>query len=205
MEFISAIFIFAISTSVTPGPNTIMMMSSGLNYGVKSSMPHLLGICFGFPAMVVLVGLGLGFIFERYGFIHEVIKLVGIVYLVYLAWVIGHSSPVRLDAKQSAPISFMQAALFQWVNPKAWVTATSAIAAYTSTASDIYLQVTVIAAVFFLVAFPCVGIWIVFGTKLQRLLHKPDQQKLFNIAMALLLLVSVIPAIYELGLKYLTD
>lgn len=202
MELLSAIFIFAIATSVTPGPNNIMMMTSGLNYGVKKSMPHLFGICVGFPAMVMVVGLGLGFIFERYAFIHELIKVVGILYLLYLAWAIAQSTPMGLEGKASKPISFIQGALFQWVNPKAWITATSAIAAYTSSAADVYLQVGIIAAVFFLVAFPCVGAWVVFGARLKQLLQKPAHQSVFNRVMSLLLVLSVLPAIVELISHY---
>ena len=153
MELYLAIFIFAASTTVTPGPNNIMIMSSGLNYGIKKSMPHLLGICFGFPAMVIMVGLGFSIVFEMYPLFHEVIKVLGVVYLLYLAWLIASSSPTSLEGGNSKAFSFTQAALFQWVNPKAWVMATSAVSAYTSLSSDIFLQVIFIALAFFVVAF----------------------------------------------------
>ena len=92
-----------------------MIMASGMNFGTRKSLPHYLGICIGFPAMVVLVGLGFGFIFDEYPLIHEIIKIVGIVYLVYLSWLIANSAPKSLDSTETQPISFWQAVLFQWV------------------------------------------------------------------------------------------
>ncbi len=204
MEFYLAIFLFAASTTITPGPNNIMIMASGLNYGVKSSIPHLLGICFGFPAMVVMVGLGFSVIFEMFPLFHEVIKILGVLYLLYLSWLIASSSPSSLESKKSKPFSFSQAALFQWVNPKAWVMATGAVSAYTTVSSDIFSQVILIALAFLLVAFPCVGIWLVFGVGLKRYLKSARHQQIFNLAMALLLIASVLPVINELLIQYFT-
>lgn len=203
MELYLAIIIFAASTTVTPGPNNIMIMTSGLNHGVKNSIPHLLGICFGFPAMVMMVGLGFSVVFEMYPLLHEVIKILGVAYLLYLAWLIGSSSSSSLDAESAKPFSFTQAALFQWVNPKAWVMATGAVSAYTSIASDIFSQVIFIALAFFIVAFPCVGIWLVFGVGLKKYLNSPKHQKIFNLSMALLLVSSVLPVLKELVFQYI--
>ncbi|WP_279246090.1 LysE family translocator [Candidatus Litorirhabdus singularis] len=197
-----AIVIFAFSATITPGPNNIMMMASGVNFGIRSSLPHYFGICLGFPAMVALVGLGFGFIFEAYPVFHEVIKVVGIVYLIYLSWLIANSAPQALDSAERKPLSFLQAVLFQWVNPKAWIMATGAVATYTSAGEDIYAQVLLITAVFFAVLFPCVGSWLVFGVWLKKLLRDPLHQRLFNICMALLLLVSIAPIAYELVREY---
>jgi len=133
MELLLAVFLFAVSSTITPGPNNIMVMTSGLNFGVKSTIPHLLGVCIGFPIMVILLGLGLGLIFDLYPFIHEFIKIFGVLYLLYLAWKIANSTSQIAGKQQQKPFSFIQAALFQWLNPKAWIMATSAIAAYTST------------------------------------------------------------------------
>jgi len=202
MEFYLAILLFAASTTITPGPNNIMIMTSGLNYGVKSSMPHLLGICFGFPLMVVLVGLGFSIVFEMYPIFHQIIKVVGVAYLLYLAWLVASASPTSLEGNKSKPLSFIKAALFQWVNPKAWVMATSAVSAYTSISSDIFSQVLFIAFAFFIVAFPCVGIWLVFGAGLKRYLKSAKHQKVFNLSMALLLVASVLPVINEIITQY---
>ncbi len=203
MEFYLAIFIFAASTTMTPGPNNIMIMTSGLNYGVKKSIPHLLGICFGFPAMVLMVGLGFSVVFETYPIFHEIIKVLGVVYLLYLSWLIASSTPTSLETKNAKPLSFTQAALFQWVNPKAWVMATGAVSAYTSIASDLMPQVFIISVIFFIVAFPCVGIWLLFGRGIKKYLNTPKHQKMFNLSMAALLIASVFPVLKELVIGYI--
>lgn len=196
MELYLALLLFAFSSSITPGPNNIMLLTSGLNHGVRRSLPHLSGICFGFPAMVVLVGLGLGVVFERFPQLHDIIKVAGVLYLLYLAWVIATSAP-SLDAKAAQPIGFWQAVAFQWVNPKGWVMATGAIAAYTTAGTDIYLQVLIIALAFFVATLPCCGAWLLFGVRLKRYLQQPRHQRWFNIAMAVLLVASILPVIGE--------
>lgn len=197
-----AIFVFAVSTTITPGPNNIMIMTSGLNFGPKLSMPHYLGICIGFPVMVVMIGFGFGFVFEKFPLLHEVIKIAGIFYLLYLSWIIANSAPKELAGGKSKPISFFQAVLFQWINPKAWIMATSAVAAYTNSSGDIYSQVLFIGAIFMLVTFPCIGVWLFFGIKLKRLLQSPSQQQLFNRLMATLLVISILPIVYEVLVTY---
>lgn len=203
MELYFAAFLFALTATITPGPNNIMIMTSGLNHGVKKSLPHLLGICFGFPAMVVVIGLGFGVIFETYPITHEIIKILGVIYLLYLAWLIASTSPKPVHGKRSKPFNFIQAALFQWVNPKGWVMATSAISAYTSLSGDIFIQVIYIALIFLIVAFPCCGIWLFFGSGLSKYLTSPKHQKVFNVSMALLLVASIMPVIHELTQKYI--
>lgn len=203
MELLIAIFIFAVSTSITPGPNNIMIMASGVNFGARRSFPHYLGICFGFPVMVILVGSSFGFVFDRYPVIHAIIKIFGIAYLLYLSWLIANSAPQSFDVTEAKPISFWQAVLFQWVNPKAWIMATGAVATYTSATSDIYAQVLIIALVFFLVAFPCIGSWLFFGVWLKRFLKDPYHQKIFNICMASLLVISILPISYDVIRGYI--
>ena len=116
-----AILLFAFTATITPGPNNIMIMTSGFNYGFKRSIPHLLGICFGFPAMVIMVGMGLGLVFAQHPTIHYIIKIVGIIYLIYLAWLIASAPISTLVENTGQPLTFIGAVLFQWVNPKAWV------------------------------------------------------------------------------------
>lgn len=202
MELLLAVFLFAVSSTITPGPNNIMVMTSGLNFGVRSTIPHLLGVCIGFPIMVILLGLGLGLIFDLYPFIHEFIKIFGVLYLLYLAWKIANSTSQIAGKQQQKPFSFIQAALFQWLNPKAWIMATSAIAAYTSTSGDIYTQVLLVGLVFFIVAFPCMGLWLFFGVSLKKVLKTAKHQLIFNISMAVLLVLSVVPIIYDLVIHY---
>lgn len=203
MDFYLAIFIFAASTTITPGPNNIMIMTSGLNYGIKNSIPHLLGICFGFPAMVLMVGAGFSVVFDMYPVLHEAIKILGVIYLLYLSWLIASSSPASLDTKKAKPLSFFQAALFQWVNPKAWVMATGAVSAFTTITSDLLSQVIIISLMFFIVAFPCVGIWLLFGMGIKKYLNTPRHQKVFNLSMAILLIASVFPVLKELVMRYI--
>ena len=198
MELLLALFIFASSTTVTPGPNNIMILASGVNFGIRKSLPHYLGICFGFPIMVLLVGCGLGFIFDQYPILHEVINAIGIIYLLYLAWCIANAAPQSLDANHAKPFSFWQAFAFQWVNPKAWIMATGAVAAYTTATTGVYAQVLLIAGVFFLVAFPCIAVWLFFGVGLKRFLKDPKHNRVFNLTMAALLVASIVPIAIDL-------
>ncbi len=198
MEFIITIIIFSASATITPGPNNIMILASGLNFGTYKSLPHYLGVCIGFPIMVVLVGLGFGFVFERFPFIHTFIRVIGIAYLLFLSWKVANSSPNSLDAKQAKPLTFLQAVLFQWVNPKAWIMATSAVAAFTSGSYDIFIQVLIIGLIFMMVAFPCTGAWLFFGVWLKKIFQNPSHQKTFNILMASLLVLSITPVAYDL-------
>ncbi|MGI2170538.1 LysE family translocator [Shewanella sp. MF05960] len=195
MELVFAIALFAFSAGITPGPNNIMLMTSGVNFGIKRSIPHLLGISLGFPTMILAVGLGLSAIFQAYPIIHIVIKVVGIAYLLYLSWLIANSSS-KMEGKQvSKPFSFIQAAAFQWVNPKGWIMAVGAIATFTSVQHELNSQVITIASVFLCVAFPCAIVWLSFGVALKRLLKNERQQRIFNISMALLLVASIIPMV----------
>ena len=202
MEFYFSIVLFAFTATITPGPNNVMIMTSGVNFGIGKSLPHLFGICFGFPLMAIMVGMGVSVVFDNYPFIHELIKIAGILYLLYLAWLIATSSSFTQRDAQFKPLGFWQAAIFQWVNPKAWVMVTGAVAAFTTTAGNIYYQVLVIALAFFAVSFPCVGSWLVFGVGLKKILKSPRHLRLFNISMALLLVFSILPVIQDLFIRY---
>lgn len=204
MEIFIAVLFFAFSTTITPGPNNVMIMSSGVNYGIRASLPHFLGICLGFPLMVLLVGLGFGVIFERFPNLHQLIKIFGVLYLLWLAWRIGSAEPKAIEKGKQKPFSFIQAALFQWVNGKAWVMASGAIAAFTSVTGNTWWQVVSITLAFLLMSFPCVGSWLVFGALLRKVLTKPIFQRIFNISMALLLVISIIPVLNELWQFYFT-
>jgi len=195
--FISLI-VFGVIAAVTPGPNNVMLTTTGLNFGVRRGLPHLLGICVGFPVMLALIGLGFGTLFTRYPLLHEIIKVVGIVYLLYLAWRIAMTRGGMERIERSKPINFWQAAAFQWVNPKAWVMGISALAAFTSMDGNFFVQVAIICVTFSFLAFPCAGAWLVFGASLQRLLRDPKHLRVFNIAMALLLVASILPVIADL-------
>jgi len=195
--------LFVISASVTPGPNNVMIMSSGVNYGVKKSLPHLFGIAAGFTLMVFLAGIGFGSFFIDYPLFHDLIKFIGTLYLLFLAWMIATTSNVSLENQHSKPFSFLQAALFQWVNPKAWVMITGAVALFISGSSNILSDVLLIAFSFFLFGTPCVCIWLFFGVGLKKYMTDPVHLKRFNVSMALLLVLSILPAIKELVVSYI--
>ena len=200
MEYLT-IILFAIATCVTPGPNNTMIMTSGLNYGIQRSLPHYLGIILGFPAMVVAVGLGLASLFEQYAVLHLLLKVAGASYLTFLAWKIASAPVSDLSVTEGTPFTFLQAAAFQWVNPKAWVLAVGATATYTVVGSDYSLQVLVIAIIFLVFGAPCIMLWLWFGASLKRLLQKPESVKYFNYAMATLLMLSLLPVFNDIYLQ----
>lgn len=201
MAFSLAFILFALSMCFTPGPNNVMLMSSGLNFGISKSLPHLFGVLFGLPSMVVMVGLGLGVMFELYPFIHDVIKVLGIIYLLYFAWRVANAKSKSLNCKAPQPFTFLQAALFQWVNPKAWVMASTSVAVYTSIDASMFYQVFVLAVVFVFIGFLSGSTWLFLGHGLKRVLTSDIHQILFNRAMASLLVMSVLPAVYGLVVK----
>jgi threonine/homoserine/homoserine lactone efflux protein len=197
-ELFISFMIFGIIAAVTPGPNNVMLTTTGLNFGVRRGIPHLLGICIGFPVMLALIGLGFGSLFQLFPLLHEIIKVVGVLYLVYLAWKIASTRGGADGKTPSKPIGFWQSAAFQWINPKAWVMGSSALAAYTTLDDSFLLQVAIISISFGLITLPCAGIWLVFGAGLQRYLKDPVHRRTFNIAMALLLIASILPVAWEI-------
>jgi len=190
--------LFAITTSVTPGPNNILVMTSGLNFGVRKSLPLLTGICIGFTVMLLLVGLGFSHIFNLFPHLSLLIKITGTAYLVYLAYLIAKSSSVENGEKPTRPLGFLKGALFQWVNAKAWVVAIGAITAFTTVGEQNTIQNLTIATTFFLLSFPCVGVWLMFGTLLRQKLDNDTYLRRFNVAMSFLLLLSVFPVIRDI-------
>lgn len=189
---------FAITTCITPGPNNTMIMTSGLNYGIRRSLPHYFGIVLGFSLMVLAVGLGLATMFEAIPILFIILKILGIIYLSYLAYKIA-SAPVDLLAQSTAkPFTFVQAAAFQWVNPKAWVLAVGATVTYTVLSDTYSFQVLVISLIFLVFGAPCILMWLWFGSALKNLLQKPQTVRIFNISMAILLMTSLLPVFSEL-------
>ncbi|NRP70565.1 Cysteine/O-acetylserine efflux protein [Ensifer psoraleae] len=187
-----ALFLFAFTTSITPGPNNMMLFASGVNFGFVRTIPHMLGIGGGFFVLLIAVGLGLGALLHSVPLIYTTLKFAGGAYLVWIAWKIGTSRSLGEGKASARPMTFLQAAAFQWVNPKAWVMAVSAMATYTS--SDSYLlSVLVVGLVFALVNVPSVSTWAGFGSALRQWLSEPSRLKWFNITMAVLLVVSLWP------------
>ena len=203
MEY-AAIIAFAITACVTPGPNNAMIMASGLNYGIRRSLPHYFGICLGFPAMVIAVGLGISTLFERFPVLHLILKLAGAAYLTYLAWRIATAPVSDLSQRAGKPFSFVQAAAFQWINPKAWVLAIGATVTYTVIDQNYVIQVLMLAGIFMLFGAPCILLWLWFGAKLKSILQDPQSVRIFNYSMAGLLMVSLIPVFTELYQQLIT-
>ncbi len=189
--------IYSFVTSITPGPNNMMVMASGLNFGFLRSVPHILGISIGFGIMVLIVGTGLGALFETYPVIHDVLRWIGAAYLLYLAWGIATSGPVdRQDARAGRTMSFLGAAAFQWANPKAWIMALGAITTYLPPEPAL-ISVGFLALVFAVVNAPCVGAWAAFGAVLRRVLSDPSHIRMFNVVMAVLLVLSLYPILFH--------
>jgi len=196
-ELLIAFIAFAFVTSITPGPNNMMLLASGVNFGVRRSLPHMLGISLGFMILVIAVGLGLGQLFERFPPLYDLLRYGGAAYLLYLAWKIaGAAAPDATVTGNGKPFTFLQAAAFQWVNPKAWIMAIGAITTYTPH-DGFLLNVVLIAALFALVNCPSVGLWTVAGSLLRRWLDKPRVLRAFNIGMALLLVASLYPILID--------
>lgn len=194
-ELLPALVLFAVVTLFTPGPNNIMLMTSGLNFGVRRTLPHAAGVVLGFAFMVLMVGLGLGAIFAAWPLLYTIIKFAGAAYLLYLAWKIAHAGPVE-GGKAGTPLNFTQAAIFQWVNGKAWVMAVGAVTAYAAVASYPWNAV-LIAAVFSVFGVTSSAAWILFGTGLRRIVSDPKSVRVFNWTMAGLLVLSIIPVLLE--------
>ena len=194
-DLLLALLGFAFVTSVTPGPNNMMLMASGANFGFRRSIPHMFGISLGHALMVFLVGLGLA------GMIHAVpglltaMKIVAMLYMLWLAWKIAHAATPNAGRAAGKPFGFVQAAAFQWVNPKAWAMALGATSTYAPDASvQSYL---LIAMIFACVNLPSVGFWAYAGQKMRQFLTVPARLRAFNWTMAGLLVASLVPVIWQ--------
>ncbi len=194
LDLVLALALYALVTSITPGPNNIMLMTSGVNFGFTRTLPHMLGVGTGFVVMILAVGLGLSGIFDTWPIMHDILRGLSITYLVWLAWKIA-SQPTGRDEMQRAakPMTFLQAAAFQWVNPKAWTMAVTAITAYAP--DQAFSTVLWVALVFGVINLPATGSWTLIGLNIARFLASPAKLRTFNIAMAVLLVASLYPVL----------
>ncbi|MEZ8966743.1 LysE family translocator [Vibrio breoganii] len=189
LHHLGALLLFAFVSTATPGPNNIMLMSSGANVGFRKTIPHMLGITIGFAVMLILVGVGLIGVFNAYPQSHTILKYVSLGYLLYLAVKIATSGKVK-EKGSFTPMSFLGAASFQWVNPKGWSMALTAIALFSATGS--WWELLVISGIFTLANIPSVTLWTLAGMQLQRWLTTSIRIKSFNVGMASLLLLSAV-------------
>jgi threonine/homoserine/homoserine lactone efflux protein len=193
LELLLAFVAFAFVTSVTPGPNNTMLLASGVNFGIRRTVPHMLGISCGLMTLVLAVGLGLGQLFEQVPMLYVMLRYVGAMYLLYLAWKIARSGAPETDGtERGKPFGFFQAAAFQWINPKAWIMAVGAITTFTPQ-DNFVVNVLLIAGVFALVNCPTMSVWTAAGSLLRNWLRDPRALRFFNITMALLLVASLYP------------
>jgi threonine/homoserine/homoserine lactone efflux protein len=188
---------FLASMGFTPGPNNILVASSGVNFGFRATMPHILGVTVGYPVMLLIVGIGLAKVFIAMPQIHVILKYISIAYLLYLAWRIATAAAVSEARKISKPLTFMQAAAFQWVNGKGWVVALSAMTTYTVVNTTLPLQIVALSGIALVITFASVCTWTFFGSMLRQFLHTERRRRLFNYSMAALLVASVIPVFWE--------
>jgi threonine/homoserine/homoserine lactone efflux protein len=190
---------FALASALTPGPNNIMLLSSGLTYGYKRTLPHIAGILFGFPLMVICVGLGIGAVFELFPVIYTILKIFGISYLLWMAWRIASSSgDIKTKTlKNNKPFTFAQGAAFQWVNPKAWIVAITSTVSFTTNVEESFVQVLVISLIFTFAGLISCNCWTLGGVYLKKFIKNERGIRIFNISMAILIVASVLPFIFE--------
>lgn len=188
-----ALALFAFVSSATPGPNNLMLMASGANFGFRRTVPHMLGISVGFMVLMLGAGIGLVQIFDRFPVVYAVLLVVSVVYLLWLAWKIANAAPAQVQTAKGAPMTFLQAAAFQWVNPKAWTMALTAITVHVADGGLMMLALA--AAVFAGVNLPSVSMWTVMGQQMARVLTNQRRLRVFNWSMAALLVASLYPVL----------
>ncbi|MDN7560310.1 LysE family translocator [Burkholderia orbicola] len=202
MEFLTlsalpAGMLFALVTSITPGPNNTMLLASGVNFGFRRTMPHLFGISIGVAILMLCVGFGLGEAFKRLPLLYTILEAASVAYLLYLAWRIGTSGEVKAHGAKPRPMTFIEAAAFQWVNPKAWMMVLTA-ATTIRLSADYGMNAAWMSVVFILIGFPCICLWAAFGLGLRRFLSNPRALRVFNVTMAVLLILSLYPLVSHL-------
>jgi len=195
---LALIFMFSFATSMTPGPNNIMLLSSGLTFGYKKTIPHVLGVVIGFPLMTLFVGLGLGEFFKIYPFAFTILKIIGILYLLWLAWKIANSTPkFKENYGDSQPLKFMPIVLFQWTNPKNWIKIITAMSVYVTSVENATTQIIIITIIFFSTVLVSANSWAMGGVALKKLIKSDIGIRRFNVIMAILLVLSVVPTLFE--------
>ena len=187
---------FAIVAGFTPGPNNVMLAASGANFGFRRTLPHILGIVFGFCTLVLAAGFGLATLFASLPWLYNTLKILSFLFLLYLAWKIGSAGRTQANEKDR-PLNFLQAAIFQLINPKGITVIISSVTAFTSKAENINTEVLILLVVFSAVAFFSTCAWTLFGLGIAKFLHNNNRLRFFNLSMAVLLVLSLLPAIIQ--------
>ena len=194
-ELLTSLALFAFVSSITPGPNNLMLMASGANFGFRRTIPHLLGVSLGFVFMAFLLGAGLMTLFDAFPITYVILKIASVIYLFYLSWKIATAANSNLSKTTGTPFTFLQAASFQWVNPKVWAMAITAISVYAPERS--LGAVSLVAVIFGAINLPAVALWTAMGQQMARFLNNSNWLSLFNRLMALLLIASLYPVIFD--------
>ena len=188
---LQALLLFAIAGAFTPGPNNLMITASGANFGYWRSLPHVMGVTLGFPAMLIAMAFGLIQIFDTWPVLHKILRVAGAAYMVYLAFRIATSTTAGKAQNTPQPLSFVEAALFQWINPKAVFYALSALSIFTTPEGNFTEEITQLTIVTLLVSFSSITTWCLFGTAIGHLLKSQRAYRIFNWTMAATLIASI--------------
>ncbi|KXF82803.1 LysE family translocator [Enterovibrio coralii] len=187
ISFLAALAVFAATMTGTPGPNNMMLTASGANFGYKRTIPHLIGISLGVATLIAFVAAGLGVIFKMYPWIQETMKVVASGYLVYLAWrIVKAGAPDASQREGRRPMTMLEGAMFQFINPKAWAMAVSAVGTFTLSGGDYWWSAAVIVMTFIAVGFPLTSLWAGFGVWVGKVLSTESSWKAFNRTMGAL-------------------
>lgn len=195
MDLLPSLIVFALATSCTPGPNNIMLTASGVNFGFARTGPHMAGVVAGFCVLLGACAAGLGALVAAYPAIHTVMQFAGGAYMLWLAWKVANAGqPKKAESGGGRPLTFLEAAAFQWVNPKGLLTSLGAVALFVRPATALF-DASVMVTVFALSTVLAVTVWTAFGTIVSRALRNPTHARIFNIVMALLLVASIVPMV----------
>lgn len=192
----AGLLLFSAVSAFTPGPNNLLALASGANFGFRRTLPHVFGVCLGFSVMLALVGAGLGRLFSAIPIAYTILKYAAFSYLVYLSWKIATSAGIGDSKERSEPITFLGSAAYQWINPKAWIAAVTVVSSFT--VPEAFWTTLLIGGIANVtLAFSAVSSWALFGTFVKKWLSNPMRQRAFNWTMAALLVCSVIPALFH--------
>jgi threonine/homoserine/homoserine lactone efflux protein len=195
LELFLAQVVFASVMAFTPGPNNVLLAASGVNFGFMRTLPHIWGVTVGFDVLLIAAAVGVGFLFHAFPALHTVIKIGGALYMLFLAWKVATAHQGRAEGDVPArPFTFMQAAAFQWINPKALIAVIGGVALYVRPGYE-WIDFPVMLVVMTVATLGAVALWTGFGVALRQFLRDPGRARIFNISMALLLVVSIVPMV----------
>lgn len=183
---------FAVAGSATPGPNNLMLTLSAARFGTRRTVPHLLGVAVGFTSLVAVCALGLGQIFIAYPTVQTVMRYIGAAYMLYLAWLILGSDVSGSESRRARPLTFIEAFLFQYINPKAWLVGVGAVSSFTLSGDLYWPSAFAVVVTFGVLILPCISLWVWFGSSTRQYLAVPSRRKLFNALMAMLVVISIV-------------